>query len=96
MSVPNLSLAIGCDRSVPYLQLQVAIVNILQFSGAALGAEMLSLRLQDLLFTGTSIDSPVIGVLPINKNRKRSKTYFRWIKGVDISIFGLSDLIGWL
>lgn len=43
---PNLSLSIGCDRSVSYLQLQVAIVNILQFSVVDRGAEMFSLLVQ--------------------------------------------------
>lgn len=68
----------------------------MQFIAVSRGCEMLSLQVQDLFFTGDSIDSPIVGVVPITKNRKSSYTYFRFTKQVDISICGFSALQGWL
>ena len=88
--------AVRRDPTVDYAKLQAACVNILQFNSVSRGAEMLDLKVQDLIFTGNCIASPVVGALAVTKNRKRSYTYFRFSKGVEISICGLSALPGWL
>lgn len=79
-----------------YAELQVACINIMQFAVVARGGEILSLQVRDLCFSGDYADSPIIGMLPITKNRKTSYTYFRFTKGIDISICGLNTLKGWL
>lgn len=93
---PQLARAIRRDPTVNYGYLQAACVNLMQFSAVARGAEILTLQVQDLVFTGQSSDCPVVGVLPITKSRKTSNTYFRFTKSVDVSTCGLSALLGWL
>lgn len=56
----------------------------------------MSLGVRDLIFTGDAADSPIVGVLPITKNRKRSYTYVKFSKGVDISVCRLNALMRWL
>lgn len=93
---PQLSRAIRRDPTVNYSDLQASVANILQFSSVARGSEILSLEIRDLLFTGDNLDSPVVGVLPITKNRKRAYTYLKFSKGIDLSICSLSALLAWL
>ena len=62
--------AVRRDPTVDYAKLQAACVNIIQFNSVSRGAEMLDLKVQDLIFTGNCIASPVVGVLPVTKNRK--------------------------
>ena len=92
----QLSRAIRKDPSVDYKSLQAAVINVLQFNAVARGNEILSIKTRDLIFTGDGLNSPIIAVLPTTKNKKRSYTYFRFSKQVDISICGLSILQGWL
>lgn len=56
----------------------------------------MDLKGQDLISTGNSIASPIVGVPLVTKNRKISNTYFRFSKGAHISLCRLSALIGWL
>ena len=92
----QLPLAARRDPTVDYANLQAACVNIIQFNSVSRGAEMLDMKVQDLIFTGNCIASPVVGVLPVTKNRKRSYTCLQFSKGVDITFCGLSALLGWL
>lgn len=93
---PQLSRAIRCDPTVNYAQMQTACIKLMQFSAVARGAEIIGLQVQDLVFTGNATDCPVVGVLPVTKNRRSSNTYFRFTKAIDVSICGLSALLGWL
>lgn len=77
---PNLGRAMHGDSSVNYAELQAACANIMQFSCVARGSEILSLKMNDLRFTSSSLDSPIVGVLPVTKNKRRSYTYFLFSK----------------
>lgn len=93
---PCLSRAIRKDTTVNMAKLQASIVNLLQFNSVARGNEILNLQVKDLVFTGDSMNSPIVAILPVTKNKKKSYTYFKFSKQVDISICGLSALQGWL
>ena len=66
----KLSGAVRRYPTVDYAKFQAACVNRIQFHSVLRGAEMLDLKEQDLIFTGKCIASPVVGVLPVIKNRK--------------------------
>lgn len=68
----------------------------MQFNAVARGVEMLTLQVRDLVFTGDSVNAPIIGVLPITKNRKRTYIYFKFSNQIDISTCGFSAIQGWL
>ena len=91
----QLPAAIRRDPTVNYSKLQVACLNIMQFSFVSRGSEMLALKVKDFCFTGNTIDSPIVGILPITKNWKTSYTYFRFSKAVDVSNCGIRALMGW-
>lgn len=72
---PVVSKALKCDESVNYAFLQSAVINCCQFGAVARADELLNLRIENLVYSGDSLDSSVCGVLPITKNLSAKSTF---------------------
>jgi len=93
---PYIHQAYIADPSFGLLEFAVATINCMQFTTLTRGDEMLRLDIEMLRFTGTAIDSPIVATLEYTKNNVRTKTTFTFIRGLHISICGLSALLRWL
>ena len=92
---PFILQALEKSSSVDYLLLQASVINCLQFGAIARADEILSIRVEDLVYSGEAPDSSVAAVLQVTKNRRTQASYLVFERAVHRGFCALEKLLMW-
>lgn len=92
---PEIEKALSCDPSVDYAMLQAAVMNCCQFGTVSRADELIHLRMENLKYSGDSLDTTVCGVIPITKAQKKKESYLVFQRAVHRGFCPLEKILLW-